>query len=131
MRDCNAMDSEAHLVLVVEDDPDISLSLKEALEGEGYSVIIAPGIREAIFKLKNQPFKCIILDLKLRDENGADLVDLVREKIDLNNLETPILVVSGNLSKEMLLRLGGKIQGALVKPVQLKQLLDQVRSLIV
>lgn len=123
------MDTPPPLILVVEDDTDIAASMKQALDGAGFSAMIVPGVREAVFKMKNQRFSCIILDLMLGKENGADLVDLARGKRDLSNLETPILVVSANLSKEVLQRLAGKVQGAMVKPFALDNFLAQVKGL--
>lgn len=120
---------EGKLILVVEDNPDQADSILKALQKEGFTATGVPGVREAIFKLKNQKFSCVVLDLLLGQEDGSLLVDLIRNRKDIPNSTTPILVVSGGLSKETLKRLAGKIQGALVKPVDMDAFVAQVQKI--
>jgi CheY-like chemotaxis protein len=107
------------LVLVVEDDADQSNAMLKTLQESGFSPMGVPGVREAIFKLKNQKFSLVVLDLLLGEERGQELIDLIRTRPDIPNAATPILVVSANLSKEALQGMAGKVQGAMVKPLDM------------
>ncbi len=58
-------DDEKQLVLLVEDDPDLCKTLLTPLGAVGYAVVATTSARDAMFKLKNQKFHCVILDLLL------------------------------------------------------------------
>lgn len=117
------------LVLVVEDDESQANAMLGALQDAGMTVMAAPGIREAIFKVKNQKFSCIILDLLLGQEKGEHLLEVIRTRKDIQNTDTPIFVISAHLDKDTLQRLAGKVQGALVKPFDMQAFAEQVKKI--
>lgn len=116
-------------VLIVEDDKTQADAMQQALQGAGFSTFHAPAVRDAIFKLKNQKYSCIVVDILLGGENGGELIDLIRTRKDFPSMESPIFVVSANLSKETLQSLAGKVQGAMVKPVDMAAFTAQVQKL--
>ena len=118
------------LILVVEDDLDQSKALAGALNASGYSAVVTAGARDAMFKLKNQKFYCVVLDLLLAGENGTEVVNFMRTRRDTPNLDTPILIMSANLSSETMKALAGKIQGAIVKPFEPSVLVERVVHLL-
>ena len=71
-------------VLIIEDDPAVRSSLKFALEVEGF---LARAYQTGAELLKDTDIPedgCLIVDYKLPDMNGLDLiVELRRRKIDL------------------------------------------------
>ena len=72
---------QAKKVLVVEDNNDIACILKERLEYEGFSVVIAQDGYLAIGFLKNDTAPdAVILDLMLPGRNGMDLLCSLRSK---------------------------------------------------
>lgn len=116
-------------VLIVEDDEDLRHSIAEALKRNHCSVIEAGTVREATLKIKNQTFDIAFLDMRLGDDSGEELIDLMREdRKDQMNLTTPIVVISGHLDKDLIMGIAGKIQGALVKPFDIKALLSYVEK---
>lgn len=115
-------------ILVIEDDAELANSVVVALEKAGFSALAANEMREAIFKIKNAKYACILLDMRLGQDSGEELVDFIRERRDAQNLDTPILVISGHLDRELVARLAGKIQGALVKPFDVDALLTAVKK---
>jgi DNA-binding response OmpR family regulator len=115
-------------ILVIEDDIDLCNSILFTLDRSGYSPTGASEMRAAMFKIKNEKYSCILLDMRLGPESGADLVDFIRERKDTGNTSTPIVVISGNLDRELVERLLGRIQGALVKPFDMSALLEMVRK---
>ncbi|MEM3018015.1 MAG: response regulator [Candidatus Bathyarchaeia archaeon] len=65
---------EKKRILVVDDDPDILSSLKSILEFKGYMVDTAVNGREAIEKSKSEYYNLALLDIKLPDMEGTDLL---------------------------------------------------------
>ncbi len=66
-------------ILIVEDDPQLSVKLKEILSGEGYTATIAGDGKEAINVFKNQKFEMIFLDLRLPEIGGVGVLNVVRQ----------------------------------------------------
>ena len=80
-------------------------------------------------KIKNQTFDVAFLDMHLGEDSGEKLIDLMREeRMDQMNLKTPIVVISGYLDKDLVTGIAGKVQGALVKPFEIKTLLSYVEK---
>src|SRR5207249_7775043 len=66
-------------ILIVDDDRGILKSFKDILEPEGYSVDTAETALEAVEKCKARPYNLAIIDIKLRDVDGTDLLARVHE----------------------------------------------------
>lgn len=115
-------------VLVVDDDADLCNSIIQSLYDAGFDASGSTEISDAMFKLKNQEFACIILDMKIRNDSGDDILIYVRERTDSLNLTTPILVISGNLDQDILVNIAKYVQGVMVKPFNMTALLDGVKK---
>jgi DNA-binding response OmpR family regulator len=70
-------------LLIVDDDPDIALILKDNLELDGYGVEVAANGKEALAKFNLHKFDLIMLDLSLPDVDGLQVCRIVREKSDI------------------------------------------------
>ena len=71
-------------ILVVDDEANIRLLYAEELAEEGYQVVTAASINEAIEKLHGEVFDMAVLDIKLKNESGIDLLQrLVKERHDM------------------------------------------------
>lgn len=77
-------------ILVVDDEANIRLLYAEELAEEGYQVVTAASITEAVEKLQGETFDLAVLDIKLKNESGIDLLQrLVKERHDM-----PIILCS-------------------------------------
>jgi DNA-binding NtrC family response regulator len=66
-------------VLVVDDEPMIRMVLADALEDEGFLVIEASNVLEAVAVLGNRRVDCLVTDIDMPGGlNGLDLVKFVR-----------------------------------------------------
>ena len=65
---------ESKRILIVDDEKDILQSMKEILELEGYTVDTAETGGEAIEKSKNQFYNLALLDIRLPDMEGTNLL---------------------------------------------------------
>ncbi len=122
-------DVGGRLVLIVEENLNQANAMLKVLYEAGFSPMVAPGIREAVFKLKNHKYSCIIVDLLLGGKNGGELIDLIRTRKDNPNNATPIFVIGTNINKEIMQGLAGKIQGAMLKPLDMAAFSMQIQKL--
>jgi DNA-binding NtrC family response regulator len=68
----------------VDDEANIRLLYAEELKDEGYEVITAANITEATEKLQEGQFDLAVLDIKLKNESGIELLQkLVKERHDM------------------------------------------------
>lgn len=71
-------------LLVVDDEANIRLLYAEELTDEGYEVVTAAGTAEAVEKLQEGTFDLAVLDIKLKNESGIELLQkLVKERHDM------------------------------------------------
>jgi CheY-like chemotaxis protein len=67
------------LVLVVDDDPDLCLSLEDLLHERGYRICTAQDEPAVIEHLQNAKFQVVLIDMRLPDSDGGTLLRLVRQ----------------------------------------------------
>ena len=85
-------------ILVVDDDPDITDSLKIILENQGFTVLTASNGKEAIAALEDQIPDLMILDIMMAtDTEGFDLAYDLKENPKFKNL--PIIMLTSFLEK--------------------------------
>jgi len=71
-------------LLVVDDEANIRMLYADELADEGYEVVTAANIAEATEKLQVGTFDLAVLDIKLRNENGIELLQrLVKERHEM------------------------------------------------
>lgn len=71
--------NDAGNVLLVDDDEPFRLSLARALRRRQLTVFIAATIAEAVALATTEPLTYAVVDLRLGNENGLDLVRILRE----------------------------------------------------
>jgi DNA-binding response OmpR family regulator len=118
------MKEEKKRILVVDDDKNILRVFKGILERAGYSVETAETGKEAFEKIQNEKFNVCLIDVKLPDMDGTELLLKMA-----NDSETIKIIVTGFSTEEV----GKKAAdyGAddfLVKPVKPEELLATVRE---
>lgn len=77
-------------LLVVDDEANIRILYSEELTDEGYEIVTASNISEAIEKLQQAKFDLVVLDIKLKNENGIELL----QKIVKDSHEIPVILCS-------------------------------------
>ena len=117
---------QKQVILVVDDDPQITSFLERYLGKLGYEVMCASDWREMQAAMAQSTIDLCILDIGLPGKSGLDITREVREKSDM-----PILVLSG--SSETFDRVVGLEFGAddyMVKPYEPRELLARVRTIL-
>ncbi|MBI3897585.1 MAG: hybrid sensor histidine kinase/response regulator [Gammaproteobacteria bacterium] len=84
---------QAPRVLIVDDAPAVGDVFGMKLEREGYVAVIAQNTERAHRLLEAEEFDVILLDIRLPDGSGLELLKRLRQQRSL--LDTPIIVISG------------------------------------
>jgi two-component system alkaline phosphatase synthesis response regulator PhoP len=120
-----------HPILIIEDDPDISESLKYNLEREGLPAVVAStgeaGLAAALSE--KEPPLLIILDLMLPGMSGIELCRRLRREPATRR--TPIIMLTAKASESD--RVAGLDIGAddyITKPFSVRELLARVRAVM-
>ena len=111
-----ARDSRKRL-LVVEDNPAELLGITELLGYDDIEVVTADNGRKALTMLREQPADCVVLDLKLPDMTGFELLEHIRQDDALT--QVPVVVFTGReLSPEEDAQLHSIARSVIVKGVE-------------
>jgi CheY-like chemotaxis protein/signal transduction histidine kinase/HAMP domain-containing protein len=112
-------------LLVVEDNPAEQLSIRELLGYDDIDVSVVSTGAEAVQAVSEQSFDCVVLDLRLPDISGFDVLESFRDTPALGDL--PVVVFTGKeLSPEEDARLHSLARSVVVKGVESpERLLDE------
>ena len=121
---------EAARLLVVEDNRDTALLLRDLLVAEGYEVESVPTGEAALDTLERTPdVDLVVLDLMLPGMSGYEVIERMRARPPLAT--TPILVLSALSSPSA--RIRGLRDGAddyMTKPFLPEELVARTRTLV-
>ena len=70
---------EPKKILVVDDDEGIQKTFEIILKSKGYEVDIASTAREGIKKIKKITYNVVLLDIKLPDKDGTEILKEIRK----------------------------------------------------
>jgi CheY-like chemotaxis protein len=112
-------------VLIVDDDQEMLLSVKEGLEkyDESFSVIIAGDGEVAVDKLRANPVSLVVTDLKMPRMNGFTLLAHIMERYP----DIPVIIITAYSTPEMekQARSGGAV-GYIEKPFLIEDLARKI-----
>ncbi len=112
-------------VLIIEDEPNMVLGLKDSCEYEGYEVAVARNGKEGLEKATTEKPDIILLDVMLPLMSGIDVCRTLRTR----GIETPILMLtarSQEIDKVIGLEVGA--DDYVTKPFSIKELLARIRA---
>ncbi|MBM4053410.1 MAG: sigma-54-dependent Fis family transcriptional regulator [Planctomycetes bacterium] len=113
------------IILVVDDEETIRLSVKEFLDSQGYDAVVADSCEEALEKMDAFMPDLILLDLRLPNINGVELIGKIKEK-DPNALMVVMTGYGSVDSAVEVMRLGA--YDYLEKPFKLERLKSVVEK---
>ena len=110
-------------ILIVDDEPAVAAMLRDIFEGEGYAVDGASNGGDAVMLTSLNRPDAVILDIKLPDTTGAEVLARLREVDD----SIPVVMLSGSDDEDTARALlkAGAID-YIRKPFQFDQLLHAV-----
>src|SRR5271155_2129861 len=113
-------------ILIIEDEPQIVMGLRDALEFEGFRVSSAGKGKEGIALARSEAPDAVILDLMLPDLNGY----AVCEEIRRNSAFVPIIMLTARSQETDKIR--GLDVGAddyVTKPFSVNELIARIRAI--
>jgi DNA-binding response OmpR family regulator len=112
-------------VLIIEDEPNMVVGLKDSCEYEGYEVAVARDGKEGLEKASTEKPDIILLDVMLPLMSGIDVCRTLR----MRGIETPILMLTARgqeTDKVVGLEVGA--DDYITKPFSIKELLARIRA---
>ena len=115
-----------HLILIVDDDTELTSLLAQYLEPEGFSTVCVHDGDAAVKKAMNQAFDAIILDVMLPKLNGFEVLKAIREHLDV-----PVLMLTArgdDIDRIVGLEIGA--DDYLPKPCNPRELVARLRAIL-
>ena len=114
-------------ILIVDDAPGVTDVLVMKLQRDGYEAVIAATAEAAKRHLEAEDFDLILLDIRLPDGSGLDLLKQLRERRSL--LDTPIIMVSGlDQTSDVVTALRSGANDYITKPFDLAVVVARIRT---
>lgn len=114
-------------ILIVEDEPQMRLGLKDNFEFEGYQVDFAEDGEQGLAAVQKNSYDLIILDVMLPKISGFDLLKKMRNQG--NNTPVIMLTAKGEeIDRVLGLELGA--DDYVTKPFSLRELLARVKAIL-
>ena len=107
--------------LIIDDDPGIRDVISNFLEKRCEASFQSDCIKQAEEIIKDQNIELIILDIKLKNENGGELIKWLRD----NEIDIPLVAISGHFTQDFLEKNEERII-MLPKPFSSKAFFDAV-----
>jgi two-component system alkaline phosphatase synthesis response regulator PhoP len=114
-------------ILIVEDEPDMVLGLKDNFEFEGYEVLTASDGLAGLERAREQKPDLLILDIMLPKLSGLEVCKILRGE----GFEAPIIMLTARgqeIDKVVGLELGA--DDYVTKPFSIRELLARVRAIL-
>lgn len=125
----NAATRPRHTVLVVDDEPDILVSIRLVLRTGGHRILEAASGTEALELLEREQPQAMILDLRMPGLDGWDLLERMQEQSLLSRI--PTMVLTAFVDPETRASLGRFAPlGFMTKPFDPEELMRAVDDLI-
>ncbi len=116
-------DTPLKTILVIEDDHDTRVSMRQQLESEGYFVFSAADGRQGLELLRRIKPPCLILlDLVMPKMDGESFVNAIEADPQLHIIPVVLITAFPDKAKPLLTR------ELVRKPINLKTLLDVVEK---
>ncbi|MCP5095814.1 MAG: response regulator [Chloroflexi bacterium] len=116
-------------ILVVDDDPNLRVLLRQMLEFRGFDVVEAEDGWDALAKVEKAVPDVIVLDVMMPEIDGIEVCKQLRSRPETVNL--PIIMLSGKVHRSAVEE--GLQAGAdkyLCKPIPLAELIKHVREVL-
>jgi DNA-binding response OmpR family regulator len=122
------MNDSTFRMLVVEDDPDVGMGLKDFFELKGYDVTVANDGEKAMNAIREDgAFDIVLLDVMLPKKNGFEVLQESQEM----GLAAPVLMLTARGEHEDVLKgFGLGVEDYVTKPFNAEELAARVKAIL-
>jgi CheY-like chemotaxis protein len=113
-----------HAILIVDDDADLRALLALHLNARGYTTLEASNGREALDIILAHDLALVLLDLRMPEVNGLDVLAQMQAG-PAHDVPTVVLTGDRDAARDAI---AAGARGFLLKPIEAKPLLAQVRA---
>jgi DNA-binding NtrC family response regulator len=113
-------------ILIVDDDEGIRKTISEALEIEGFVVETASTGKQAIEAAKRRMFNAALIDIRLPDMNGIELLDQLTETVGPRMVK--IIMTGYPDLKSAVEAVNKNADGYIFKPIDVWRLLKTIKN---
>ena len=120
-------------ILVIDDDKDLTDTIKFVLEHEGYKVMSSHEGEDGIIKAKEQKPDLILLDIMMPGMDGTKAISLLKEEPVTSNI--PVVFLTGLVSEQdegrtSKINVGDIEIMTVAKPFDNEKLLETVKTIL-
>ena len=119
----------AKRVLVVDDEPNIVMSLRFLMEREGFQVEVAPTGQAAVAALDREPADLVLLDIMMPELDGFEVCQRIRNNPAWRATKVVMLTAKGrDVERDKGLALGA--DDYVTKPFSTRDLVAKVKQML-
>ena len=116
-------------VLVVDDEPNIVLSLEFLMQQAGFDVRVAHDGEQALQAVEDRPLDLILLDVMMPKRDGYQVCQAIRANPDWKDVRIIMLTAKGReVEREKGIALGA--DDYITKPYSTREVLDRVKQFL-
>ncbi len=116
-------------ILVVDDEPNIVLSLEFIMQNEGYDVTIAKDGEEALQAIKEKVPDLVLLDIMMPAMSGYEVCQRIRANPEWKNIRIVMLTAKGReVDREKGMAMGA--DDYITKPFAARDLMARVKKIL-
>ena len=118
------------IILAIDDDDTVRLSIQSALEDAGHVVVAAANGREGLTLFRENPADLVISDIFMPEKEGLETIDEIKQL----RPQTKIIAISGGgrMDPDDYLAIARSVGAdrSLFKPFDIQELVDVVEELL-
>jgi two-component system alkaline phosphatase synthesis response regulator PhoP len=119
----------SHKILIVDDEPNILISLEFLMKREGFEVVLARDGQEAMDVIARERPALVLLDVMMPVKTGFDVCCEVRAREDLRDVLIVMLTAKGR-ETDVAKGLALGANAYMTKPFSTRELVDKVREML-
>ncbi len=117
-------------IMIVDDDPDILISIREIFEREGYEVFTVDSGIDCIKELENGFTGLILIDIMMPFMDGWQTIEKIKNKGLLKNIVISIITAKWSIDQDKSRNLQPYIHDFITKPFDIKKLITTVDNIL-
>ncbi|MFN4064090.1 response regulator [Azoarcus communis] len=116
-------------ILIVDDEPNIVISLEFLMKREGFDVQVANDGEEGVHKVRAFRPDLVLLDVMMPKKNGFEVCQELKSDPDLQSIKVLMLTAKGR-DTEVSKGLALGADAYMTKPFSTKELVERVRVML-